>query len=146
MYTLNFKALLIKLVFVLFIRAMGIYLLMTLPALAALPVMYVMSAAYAISFGWIAGFLFLLLFYLLQKANRGIHIKQICLYAAIAVSVLVAFQMMEITKQQYNIWQSGICLLFPAAAVVSGWISTAVSPKKINALLNYSNAKNNQHY
>jgi hypothetical protein len=146
MYTLNYKVLLIKTSFIVFIRAIGFYLLMTLPALVALPVMYVMSAAYAISFGCIAGFLFLFLFYLLQKTKIGIRSKQIFLCAAVAIGVLAAFQMMEITKAQDNIWQSGICLLFPAAAVVSGWISTAISWRQITSLLSDNNVDPNNYY
>jgi hypothetical protein len=135
MNTLNYKALLIKIFFILFARAIGIYLLMTIPALAALPVLYEMSAVYAVSFGWIAGVLFLLLFYLVQKIKSGILAKKIFLYASVAISVAVAFQMMEITGAQHRIWQSGVFLLFPATAVIAGWISTAISWRKINSLL-----------
>ena len=135
MNTLNYKALLIKSVFILFIRAIGIYLLMTLPLLAAQPVMYEISAGYAISFGWIAGLLFLLLFYFLQKTKIDIAAKKIFSYASVAIAVLVAFQTMEITGAQYRIWHSGIFLAFPAIAIIAGWISLAIAKQKIDHLL-----------
>ena len=134
MTTLNFKALLIKTSFVVFIRAIGIYLLITIPAMAAAPFVYLVSATYAISFGWIAALLFLFLFYFLQRIHAGVVFKNTCLYVAVAVAVVAAFQMMEVMRAENRIWQSGWCLLFPAAAVISGWISLAVSKRKIKGL------------
>jgi hypothetical protein len=131
MNTLNYKVLFTRTVFILFVRAIGIYLLITLPALAALPAMYATSAVYALSFGWIAGILFLFFFYLLRKMRMGWVTGTGFLYAAVAIAVLVAFQMMEIMGVQDHIWQSGAFLMFPAAAVISGWISLAVSRHKI---------------
>src|ERR1700733_427003 len=144
MNTLKCKALLIVTTFILFVRAIGIYLLMTLPLLAAQPLMYEMSAGYAISFGWIAGLLFLLLFYFLQKARIGIVVKKIFLYASVAIAVLVAFQAMEITGAQYRVWHSGIFLAFPAIAVMAGWISTAISKQRINHLFIVADAEYNK--
>ena len=133
MNTLNYKVLLIKTGFFVFLRALGIYLLITLPALG-MPIMYMLSAGYALSFGWIAGALFLLLFYSIQKLATGIITKNVLLYTAVAIAVLVAFQMMEVLGVEDHIWQSGVFLLFPAAAVISGWISLAVYRHAINNL------------
>jgi len=135
MNTLKYKVLLVKTGLLVFIRALGIYLLMTIPAVAALPLMYLLSAGFALSFGWIAAVLFLFLFYLLQITKMDIMVKTIFLYASVAIAVAVAFQMMEVTGAEDRIWQSGGFLLFPAAAVVSGWISLAVSRQKISSLL-----------
>ena len=134
MSTLNYKALLIKTNLLVFIRAIGIYLLITLPAMAAEPYMYLVSAAYALGFGWIAAALFLLLFYIVKKIKTDILVKNILLYTSVAIAVVVAFQMMEVTGAQYRIWQSGVFLLFPAIAVISGWISLAISRRKIKNL------------
>ena len=134
MTTLNYKALLIKTNLLVFIRAIGIYLLITLPAMAAEPYLYLVSAAYAISFGWIAAALFLLLFYIVKKIKADILVKNILLYTSVAIAVVVAFQMMEVTGAQYRIWQSGAFLLFPAFAIISGWISLAVSRHTIKSL------------
>ena len=131
MNTLNYKVLLMKLVFRLFLRAIGIYLLITLPALIVLPEVYALSAVYALCFGWIAGLIFLFFFYLVQRIKIKTTAKSMLLYVAVAAGVGVAFQLMEVTGVQQRIWQSGICLLFPAIAVIAGWISLAVSKPAI---------------
>ena len=142
MNTLKCKALLVKTGLLVFIRALGIYLLMTIPAVAALPLMYLLSAGFALSFGWIAAMLFLFLFYLLQITKMDTMVKTIFLYASVAIAVAVAFQMMEVTGAEDRIWQSGGFLLFPAAAVLSGWISLAVSRQKISSLLSLNDNSN----
>ena len=134
MNALNYKVLLVKLVFYLFLRAVGIYLLITLPALLVLPEMYILSALYALGFGWIAGLVFLLFFCLVQRIRIQTAAKKTLLYVAVVAGVALAFQLMEVTGVQQRIWQSGICLLFPAIAVISGWISIAVSMRAINVL------------
>jgi len=134
MNTLNYKVLLVKTVFRLFIRAIGIYLLITIPAIAANPFMYLISATYAVSFGWIAAALFLLFFYIVFKMKYDAFVKNIFLYGSVALAVAVAFQMMEILGVEDHIWHSGAFLLFPAVAVVSGWISLAIAKRTINAL------------
>lgn len=133
MNTLKYKVLFIKIIFILFIRAVGIYLLMTLPALGV-PMVYIISALYAISFGWIAGIIFLLFTYLLQKIKAGIITKKFFLYAAVPIAVLVAFQTMELTGVERHIWNSGAYLLFPAMAIIAGWISTILSWQKVYSL------------
>ncbi len=138
MYTLNYKVLLIKTSFLVFIRAIGIYLLITIPALAAQPVIYELSAGYVLSFGWIAAILFLFLFFIIQKIKIDILVKNLLLYTSIAIAVIIAFQMMEVTGAQHRIWQSGAFLLFPAVAIISGWISAAISRGKINHLFAFN--------
>lgn len=135
MNTLKCKALLIKKGLLIFIRSIGIYLLLTIPAMAALPVMYLVSAGYALSFGWIAAGLFLLVLHLLKALTIDVSVKKIILFTAVPVAVAVAFQAMELTGAQYNIWHSGLFLMFPAAAVVAGWISLLVQYDSIVPLL-----------
>ena len=142
MNTLNYKALLIKTNFIVFIRATGIYLLITVPAMAAEPYMYLLSAQYALSFGWIAAVVFLLLFYTIHKTTATLQVKKILLYTSVALAVAIAFQMMEITGEVHHIWQTGAFLLFPLLAVVSGWISAAISKHKINYLFDPGSAGN----
>ena len=134
MNTLNYKALLIKTSFLVFVRAIGIYLLITLPTLV-FPPMYIMSAGFALSFGWIAGLFFALFFYLLQKLNMSMQQKQVLLYVAITISVLLAFEGIEIMHAWDDIWTSGPFLLFPLVAIVSGFISVSVSRNSISDLL-----------
>ena len=135
MNTLNYKALLIKHGLLIFIRAVGIYLLLTFPALLAFPPMYLISAGYAASFGWIAAALFLLLLYLLKAMTLDVLVKKIILFASIAAAGALAFQAMELTGSQEHIWQSGAFLFFPGAAVLAGWISLLTSRHKIDDLL-----------
>ena len=133
MTTLNYKVLLIKTTFAVFVRALVIYLLISIPAVAE-PVMYLTSAILAVSFGWIAAIVFLLLFYSIQKLNTGLTVKNTLLYTSVTLAVLIAFQMMEVTGVEERIWQSGLFLLFPAVAIIAGWISLAISKQKINQL------------
>ena len=144
MNTLKYKVLLSKTVLVIFVRAIGIYLLMTLPVIAALPVMYKLSALYAASFGCIAAALFLGFFYLLQKLPIDSSGKYSLLCIAVVVAVGIAFQMMEITGVQHNIWQSGPFLFFPVVAIISGWLSVLASRNKIKMLFSmYKNEYSN---
>jgi len=144
MFTLKFKALLIKAVLKVFFRAILIYLLATIPALVAMPIMYLMSAGFALSFGWIAALIFLFLFYLLQRTRVGLSLKIMALYLSVTASVVFAFQMMELTGAQDHIWQSGAFLLFPAMAIISGWISLIISKQRISYLLSYTAATSNK--
>ncbi len=138
MNTLNYKVLLIKMVLVIFMRALGIYLLMTLPVMAAMPAMYGLSALYAASFGWIAAALFMAFFYLLGKLPLDSSGKYFLLCLAVTAAVAIAFQMMEMTGVQRNIWQSGPFLFFPIVAIISGWLSVLASKSKINMLFSLS--------
>ena len=142
MNTLKYKVLLIKKGLLIFIRSIGIYLLLTIPAAAALPLMYLISAGYALSFGWIAAGLFLLVLYLLKALTVDVSVKKIILFTSVPVAVAVAFQAMEFTGAQYNIWHSGIFLMFPAAAVVAGWISLLVQYDSIAPLLTAKDMSN----
>jgi len=134
MNTLNYKALFIRTAFVVFIRAIGIYLLITLPVLG-IPIVYLTSAVYAASFGWIAGAVFMLVMYVLQGLKATIPVKMILLYTSVAAAVAAAYEMMEVLGAEQDIWQTSGVLIFPAAAVAAGWISLAVSKKTIQTLI-----------
>ena len=136
MNTLKYKVLLIKTSCIVFARAIGIYLLITLPALV-FPPMYIMSAGFALGFGWLAGLLFTLFLYFLQKAAINRKSKTILLYTSIVISVLVAFEAIEVMKAWDDVWASGPFLLFPFAAIASGCISTTISGNSINTLLQH---------
>ena len=133
MNTLNYKVLFVRTGLLVFIRAIGIYLLMTIPALGV-PAMYLISGSYVISFGWIAAAIFLLVLLFLQRIQTAGPVKTVLLYAAVPAAVAVAFQMMEVLGVERDIWQSGLFLIFPGAAVVSGWLSLVVSKRSIKKL------------
>lgn len=115
---------------VIFIRAVCIYLLFTLPALAVFP-MYLMSAFFACTYGWAAWLVFLLLYLLLKKAQLSIRRTFFVLALAVMIGVLLAFQLIEVFKGWEDIWHSGTLLSFPVIAVLSGWISLYASKEDI---------------
>lgn len=115
---------------VIFLRAVGIYLLFTLPTLA-FPPMYILSAIYALTYGWLAWLVFALIYIGLKQGSFSTRRILIVLAFGVLLGVLLAFQMMEVLNSERNIWQSGLCLLFPCAAIVSGWISLYVSREDI---------------
>ena len=129
---------------IIFLRAILVYLLATIPAMAAEPIMYFMSAGFALSFGWIAAVLFFFFFYLLQKLPAGLPIKTVLLYLSVAISVVIAFQAMELTGVEQHIWESGAFLLFPAVAIVSGWISLIIGKQKINYIMSFCREPENE--
>lgn len=134
MNTLNYKALFIRSGFIVFIRAIGIYLLVTLPVLGV-PFVYLISAVYAASFGWIAGVIFILTMLVLPRLKTGVSVKMMLLYALVVIAVAGAYEMMEVLGTEQDIWQLSGVLAFPVAAIAAGWISLAISKKTIKTLL-----------
>jgi len=131
MNTLKYKVLFKNSLFV-FLFALALYLLITLPTLV-LPEMYIISAVYALSFGWIACLLFMALFALVVRINTSWHLRQLLVYLLVAVSVLAAFECLEIAGWWHDIWHAGLYLLFPASAVVAGWLSVRLMRRRIHA-------------
>lgn len=105
-----------------FIKAVGIYLLLTLPTIV-LPPMYLISAFYAISFGWAACILFVICYQVLLKSHLKFKVKWNILFASVPVAVAVAHSIIGLSKVQGNVWELSPFLCFPAAAIVAGWIS-----------------------
>src|SRR5687768_7691283 len=108
--------------FIIYIRAVGIYALLTIPALF-FPIMYIISIMYVLFYGWFAWAIFTFIYLVTTFCNPAYHIKMGILTIAVVVAVLFAFQMLEVLGVQDNIWDSGGFLLFPVAAIFSGWIS-----------------------
>ena len=116
--------------FTIYIRAVGIYALITLPALF-LPIMYFISMMYVLFYGWFAWAVFTLIYLITVFCNPSFFTKMFILATGVVVSVAFAFQMLEILGVEENIWHSGLYLLFPLAAIVSGWISLCMSRQKV---------------
>jgi len=121
-----------KLPFIIYIRAVGIYPLLTIPALI-FPIMYIISMMYVLFYGWFAWALFTIIYLITIFCNPSYLTKMIILILGVVVSVLFAFEMLEILGAEKDIWNSGGFLLFPFAAIFSGWISLVQSRKKIEA-------------
>jgi hypothetical protein len=116
--------------FIIYIRAVGIYALLTIPALF-LPIMYIISIMYVLFYGWFAWAIFTFIYLITVFCNPAYHIKMGILTVAVVIAVLFAFQMIEILGVEDNIWHSGAFLLFPVAAIFSGWISLNISREKV---------------
>ena len=136
-----------KIPFIIYIRAIGIYSLLTIPALL-MPVMYIISMTYVLSYGWFAWALFTMIYLVTVFCNPSYHLKMAVLVIGVVVAVVFAFQMLEVLGVQDDIWHSGPFLLFPLAAVFSGLVSLNISRVKVKSvnrvlLLNFSEEKLN---
>jgi len=116
--------------FIIYIRAVGIYALITIPALA-MPVMYFISMMYVLFYGWFAWAVFTTIYLVTVFCNPGLKSKMVILSMGVVAAVAFAFQMLEVLAVQKNIWNSGPFLLFPLAAVISGWISLSASTGRV---------------
>ncbi len=116
--------------FIIYIRAVGIYALLTIPALF-LPIMYIISMVYVLFYGWFAWAVFTLIYLVTVFCNPGYAVKMGILTVAVVVAVLFAFQMLQVLGVEDNIWYSGPFLLFPLAAVISGWVSLNTSRERV---------------
>ena len=116
--------------FIIYIKAVGIYALITIPALG-MPVMYVISMIYVLFYGWFAWAVFTIIYLAAIFCNPGFKSKMVILSIGVVVAVAIAFQMLEVLAVEKNIWNSGPFLLFPLAAVISGWVSLSASTKRV---------------
>ena len=116
--------------FIIYIKAVGIYALITIPALG-MPVMYLISMMYVFLYGWFAWAVFTIIYLAAIFCNPGFRSKMVILSIWVVVAVAIAFQMLEVLAVQKNIWNSGPFLLFPLAAVISGWVSLSASAKRV---------------
>jgi hypothetical protein len=116
-----------------FFRAIGVYLLLTLPALLE-PIFYIYSALFMLMYCWFAGIIFCVVFYILQATQVKYNIANIVLIITIPISVAIALQLMEVFGTWDNVWQAGTLLLFPFAAAVAGWISKYQSRQDIKVI------------
>ena len=120
-----------KTAFIIYIKAVGIYALLTIPALM-LPPMYLISMMIVLIYGWFAWALFTVIYVTIVFCNFDYAMKMVILVIGVIASVAFAFQMLEILKVEEDVWHSGF-LIFPIAGVVAGWISLIVSRRKIES-------------
>src|SRR5258706_10424312 len=120
-----------KTAFVIYCRAVGLYALLTLPALFV-PVLYVMSLMYVLIYGWVAWFIFSLLYLLLDNLPLDFVPKLFALFTGVVISVACAYHLMGVAGVEGDVWHSGF-IIFPFAAVIAGWISICVSRETIRS-------------
>ncbi len=116
--------------FIIYIKAVGIYALITLPTLF-FPPMYIISMYFVLIYGWFAWGLFTILYLVFNKLVSGRELRKILLTISIPAAVAFSFQMLEEFEVYEKVWHSGSFLLFPLAATVSGWISLFAAAKRI---------------
>ena len=115
---------------IIYFRAYGIYALISLPAIL-MPLIYIISLFYAFVYGLFACITFCLLYVITMRATTNYYLRMLWLTLAVPACVAFAFHMIEVSRSENNVWNSGIFLLFPAAATVAGWISLGVSAARI---------------
>lgn len=120
--------------FNIFLKSYVAYTVLTLPAFI-LPIMYLISAAYAFVFGLVAFVIFAISWFFLDNSHLHYTVRLTGLVIAIPASVAVAFQMIEFTGAWYDVWYSGIFLLFPIAAVIAGWVGIFLCRNQIAGTL-----------
>lgn len=121
-----------KTAFIIYCKAVGLYALLTLPALL-LPYIYFISLMYVLFYGWFAWALFTALYILIDRVLFDYGFKVMLLFIAVIVSVAFAFQMLEVLHVEENVWHSGEFILFPFVAVIGGWVSICISGERIRS-------------
>jgi hypothetical protein len=116
--------------FIVFLRAVGLYLLFTLPTIA-FPPMYLLSAFLAISFGSVACFLFMWCYLFLSKSRMNYRGKWNILIAVIPVAVAAGYLAMGLFDIQGELWGFNLFMVFPGIGLIAGWASLFISRKKI---------------
>lgn len=118
-----------KLPFMIFIKAVGIYALLTL-FMITVPIMYFFSLGYVLTFGWFAWFLFTLIYVTANNFRLGYSVNFLLLFIGVPGSVAFAYNMIGVFGAERDVWHSEF-LFLPLLAVIAGWISLYVSRRKI---------------
>lgn len=117
--------------FIIYSRAVGLYALLTLPAMV-IPEMYIFSLIYVLMYGWFAWFVFTALYMIINNLLFDFVSKLFTLFLAVIVAVAFAYQMLGLLQGMGDVWHSGF-IIFPFAAVITGWISVCISREKIRS-------------
>lgn len=115
--------------FIIYIRAIGFYLLFTLP-LIIMPLLYFVSALYVLFYGWFAWALFTIIYHI-SGQSKTYGIRMLILVLGVLASVCFAFHMLQVLGVEEAVWNSGGYLLVPLIAVIAGWVSLYMSAREI---------------
>ena len=121
----------IKTPFIIYCRAVGLYALLTLPAMV-IPVMYIIPLYYVLMCGWFAWFVFTIFYLIIDNLLFDFVLKILALFTAIVIAVAFAYHMIGILIIHDDVWHSGF-IIFPFAAVIAGWISVCIAKEKIRS-------------
>ncbi len=126
---------LITLTFFTFIRAVLLYLLLTLPV-ADKPKIYFLSLVSAFVLGVAAWVVFMGLSYIIRICKASVMLSNALLYLAVFVAVLIAYStLLAYAVKGMHFWDIDIVTLYPIAAIVAGWLSIYINRKKLNNYL-----------
>jgi hypothetical protein len=117
------------------------YAIITLPVIGV-PIMYGYSMVMAIGFGIPAWLIYSLVFILVKSLNINTQLKWLLLVLAVPLGVAFAYTLIEVFGVWKNVWRAGWLMLFPLAAIASGWISLYKKRSVIEEHLN----PNSQEY
>ena len=112
-----------------YLRAVGIYLLLTLPLLMN-PGIYFISMLFVLMFGWYACLMFMIIFFSIRRVKSYLY-KMAALFIAVIPCVASAYHILLWFHLGFDARDYRSFLLFPATAVIAGWISLVISSKAI---------------
>jgi len=119
--------------FTIYAQAYGIYLLLTIPALAIRPVyaVYAISAAYAFVAGFVAMIVFALVF-LLHLIKPHYKTAIAILFAGVLLAVGIGFKLLLLNVFPYrSFWEMDGDTLFPIAGILAGCIAAYINIPRI---------------
>jgi hypothetical protein len=120
-----------KLPFIIYVQALGIYLVLTSPALVLAPV-YVLSAMYALTSGLAAMAAFAAVFFILHRIKPPVQMVITVLIAAVITAVAAAYKLLLwVIMPERDFFTIDLFILFPVAAVLAGFTSIAINRQKI---------------
>lgn len=113
-----------------YFRAYLIYLMITLPSML-FPPMYMLSALYALVFGFASCLVFTMAYFAIKTARFNFQSKFILLVITIPIAVAVGHTLIGVFNVEDNVWDLNLFLCFPSVAIVSGWISLHVNKRSV---------------
>ena len=119
-----------KLILEIYIKALGIYAFITIPALKS-TALYFPSLFCAVVFGSAAWLFFSIVMGIVQYTNGNSLVKWIMLIISVPVGVAIGHTLIELFGLKAHVWRLNKNLLFPLAAVIAGWISLWINKTKI---------------
>lgn len=116
-----------KIPFIIYAQAYGIYLLLTIPAFTE-PIVYLYSVMYAFVAGFIAIIVFALLFWLLHLTKPRYKAAISIMFSGVILAVAIGFKMLLLLAiPGRGFWEIDGDTLFPVAAVIAGCIAVYIN-------------------
>ena len=107
------------------------YAIFTFPAVI-IPEMYFISLMHVLMYGWFAWAVFTILYILINNLLFDFVLKFMALFTAVVLAVAFAYHMLGVLGIEEDVWHSGF-VIFPFAAVITGWISVCIAKERIRS-------------